>query len=120
MEPWDGPAAIAYCDGRSVGATLDRNGLRPGRWAQTRDGFVVCASEAGTVALDPAEIVRRGRLEPGTILVADVEAGELLVDREVERRLAARAGLRRLARRTHACTSTISPRRRCRPRPSCR
>ncbi|MFT3865044.1 MAG: glutamate synthase large subunit [Solirubrobacterales bacterium] len=90
MEPWDGPAAIAFCDGRSVGATLDRNGLRPGRWAQTRDGFVVCASEAGTVALDPAEVVRRGRLEPGTILVADVEAGELLVDREVERRLAAR------------------------------
>jgi glutamate synthase (NADPH) large chain len=89
MEPWDGPAAIAFCDGKSVGATLDRNGLRPGRWAQTRDGFVVCASEAGTVALDPAEIVRRGRLEPGTILVADVEAGELLVDRTIEGRLAA-------------------------------
>jgi len=88
MEPWDGPAAIAYCDGRSVGATLDRNGLRPGRWAQTRDGFVVCASEAGTVALDPATIVRRGRLEPGTIIVADIEGGELLVDRAVERRLA--------------------------------
>jgi glutamate synthase (NADPH/NADH) large chain len=88
MEPWDGPAAIAFCDGRSVGATLDRNGLRPGRWAQTRDGFVVCASEAGTVALDPAEIVRRGRLEPGTILVADTEAGELFVDRRVERHLA--------------------------------
>jgi glutamate synthase (NADPH/NADH) large chain len=90
MEPWDGPAAIAYCDGRSVGATLDRNGLRPGRWAQTRDGFVVCASEAGTVALDPASIVRRGRLEPGTIIVADIESGELLVDRAVERGLAAK------------------------------
>jgi glutamate synthase (NADPH) large chain len=90
MEPWDGPAAIAYCDGRSVGATLDRNGLRPGRWAQTRDGFVVCASEAGTVALDPADIVRRGRLEPGTILVCDVENGEFLVDRTVEHRLAAK------------------------------
>jgi glutamate synthase (NADPH/NADH) large chain len=90
MEPWDGPAAIAYCDGRSVGATLDRNGLRPGRWAQTRDGFVVCASEAGTVSLDPASIVRRGRLEPGTIIVADVEGGELLVDRAVERGLAAK------------------------------
>ena len=90
MEPWDGPAAIAFCDGGAVGATLDRNGLRPGRWLQTRDGFVVCASEAGTVAIDPAEVIRRGRLEPGTILVADVEAGELLVDRTVERRLAAR------------------------------
>ncbi len=90
MEPWDGPAVIAFCDGAAVGATLDRNGLRPGRWLQTRDGWVVCASEAGTVAIDPADVVRRGRLEPGTILVADVEAGELLVDREVERRLAAR------------------------------
>jgi glutamate synthase (NADPH) large chain len=90
MEPWDGPAAIAYCTGRSVGATLDRNGLRPGRWAQTKDGFVVCASEAGTVALDPADIVRRGRLEPGTILVADVEKGVLHVDRSVEHILASK------------------------------
>jgi glutamate synthase (NADPH) large chain len=90
MEPWDGPAAIAYCDGRSVGATLDRNGLRPGRWLETRDGFIVCASEAGTVAIDPAEVVRRGRLEPGTTLVADVEKGELLINREVESRLAAK------------------------------
>jgi glutamate synthase (NADPH/NADH) large chain/glutamate synthase (ferredoxin) len=90
MEPWDGPAAIAFCDGTTVGATLDRNGLRPGRWLQTRDGWVVCASEAGTVAIDPADVVRRGRLEPGTILVADVESGELLVDRAVEKRLAAR------------------------------
>ncbi len=90
MEPWDGPAAIAFCDGRMIGATLDRNGLRPGRWLQTRDGWVVCASEAGTLDFDPADVVRRGRLEPGTILVADVKEGELLVDREAERRLAAR------------------------------
>jgi glutamate synthase domain-containing protein 2/glutamate synthase domain-containing protein 1/glutamate synthase domain-containing protein 3 len=90
MEPWDGPAAIAYCDGKSVGATLDRNGLRPGRWLETRDGWDVCASEAGTVAIDPGDVVRRGRLEPGTILVADVVAHELLVDREVEKRLAAK------------------------------
>ncbi|MBN9623830.1 MAG: glutamate synthase subunit alpha, partial [Actinobacteria bacterium] len=90
MEPWDGPAAIAFCDGSAVGATLDRNGLRPGRWIQTRDDWVICASEAGTVDIDPANVVRRGRLEPGTILVADVEHHELLVDRAVERRLAAR------------------------------
>ena len=90
MEPWDGPAAIAFCDGKLAGAMLDRNGLRPGRWLQTRDGWVVCASEAGTLEVDPAEVVRRGRLQPGTMLVADVEAGELLADREVERRLAAR------------------------------
>jgi glutamate synthase domain-containing protein 2/glutamate synthase domain-containing protein 1/glutamate synthase domain-containing protein 3 len=90
MEPWDGPAAIAFCTGSAVGATLDRNGLRPGRWLQTRDGWVVCASEAGTVAIDPADVVRRGRLEPGTILVANIEKGELEVDRAVEARLAAR------------------------------
>jgi glutamate synthase domain-containing protein 2/glutamate synthase domain-containing protein 1/glutamate synthase domain-containing protein 3 len=90
MEPWDGPALVAFCNGGSVGATLDRNGLRPGRWLETRDGFVVCASEAGTVAIDPSEVSRRGRLEPGTTLVADVEAGELMIGREVERRLAAR------------------------------
>jgi glutamate synthase domain-containing protein 2/glutamate synthase domain-containing protein 1/glutamate synthase domain-containing protein 3 len=90
MEPWDGPAAIAFCTGSAVGATLDRNGLRPGRWLETRDGWVVCASEAGTVAIDPADVVRRGRLEPGTILVANIEKGELEVDRAVERRLAAR------------------------------
>src|SRR6185312_6295291 len=90
MEPWDGPAAIAFCTGSAVGATLDRNGLRPGRWLQTRDGWVVCASEAGTVAIDPANVLRRGRLEPGTILVANIEKGELEVDRAVERRLAAR------------------------------
>jgi glutamate synthase (NADPH) large chain len=90
MEPWDGPAAIAFCDGKSVGATLDRNGLRPLRWAQTRDGFLVCASEAGTIALDPAEIVRRGRVEPGTTLVCDVEGQRLLVDRSVEKALAAK------------------------------
>ncbi len=90
MEPWDGPAAIAFCDGRLAGAMLDRNGLRPGRWLQTRDGWVVCTSEAGALELDPADVVRRGRLEPGTLLVADLEAGRLLADREVERRLAQR------------------------------
>ncbi len=99
MEPWDGPAAIAYCDGRSVGATLDRNGLRPGRWAQTRDGFVVCASEAGTVALDPASIVRRGRLEPGTIIVADVQARRAARRPRGGAQARGEAGLRRLARR---------------------
>ena len=90
MEPWDGPAAIAFCDGRRAGAMLDRNGLRPGRWLETRDGWVVCASEAGALEVDPIDVVRRGRLEPGTLLVADLEAGRLLADREVERRLADR------------------------------
>ena len=65
MEPWDGPAAIAFTDGRVVGATLDRNGLRPGRWVLAADGCVVLASEAGVLPFAPEQIVRKGRLQPG-------------------------------------------------------
>ena len=89
-EAWDGPASVSFTDGRVVGATLDRNGLRPGRWLETRDGWVVCASEAGTIELDPGEVVRRGRLKPGTLLLVDVEGGRVLAEGEVERELAAR------------------------------
>ncbi len=89
-EAWDGPASVSFTDGRVVGATLDRNGLRPGRWLETRDGWVICASEAGTVELEPGEVLRKGRLKPGALLLVDVEAGRVLADREVERELAAR------------------------------
>jgi len=89
-EAWDGPASVSFTDGRVVGATLDRNGLRPGRWVETRDGWVICASEAGTVELEPGEVVRKGRLKPGALLLVDVEGGRVLADREVERELAAR------------------------------
>ena len=65
LEPWDGPAAMAFSDGRTVGACLDRNGLRPGRWLLTEDGVVVVGSEAGVLPVDPARVVRRGRLHPG-------------------------------------------------------
>ena len=64
MEPWDGPAAVAFTDGRVVGATLDRNGLRPGRWVHTRDGYVVMASEAGVLPMSEELVVRKGRLQP--------------------------------------------------------
>src|SRR5207248_2411747 len=67
MEPWDGPAAVAFTDGRVIGATLDRNGLRPGRWQVTRDGSVVLASETGVLPAAPAEVVAKGRLQPGKI-----------------------------------------------------
>ncbi|MGI8944969.1 MAG: glutamate synthase central domain-containing protein, partial [Thermoleophilaceae bacterium] len=90
IEPWDGPAAVAFTDGRSVGATLDRNGLRPGRWLQTRDGWVVFASEAGVLELDPAEVVAKGRLHPGKLLFVDVEGGRVIGDSELKARLAAR------------------------------
>jgi glutamate synthase domain-containing protein 2/glutamate synthase domain-containing protein 1/glutamate synthase domain-containing protein 3 len=88
MEPWDGPAAVAFSDGRYVGATLDRNGLRPGRWQETRDGFVVLASETGVLEADPAEVVRKGRLQPGKLFLVDVEEGRIIPDAEVKHEVA--------------------------------
>jgi glutamate synthase domain-containing protein 2/glutamate synthase domain-containing protein 1/glutamate synthase domain-containing protein 3 len=84
MEPWDGPAVVAFTDGRQVGATLDRNGLRPGRWVQTADGYVVLASETGVVKAAPSEIVRKGRLQPGKIFLVDLEQGRIVEDEEVK------------------------------------
>ncbi|MCU1437762.1 MAG: glutamate synthase large subunit [Naasia sp.] len=89
MEPWDGPAAITFTDGSVVGATLDRNGLRPGRWVVTDDGLVVAASEIGVIDVDPAHIVRKGRLRPGRMLVVDTEAGRIIEDDELKSDLAA-------------------------------
>jgi glutamate synthase (NADPH/NADH) large chain len=89
MEPWDGPALIAFTDGTVVGAVLDRNGLRPGRYWVTSDGLVVLASEVGVLDLDPATIVRKGRLRPGRIFLADTAAGRIIEDEEVKARLAA-------------------------------
>ena len=77
-EPWDGPAAIAFSDGRVVGAALDRNGLRPSRFAVTLDGLVIAGSEAGLIDLDPERVVHSGRLGPGQMIVVDLEKGEVL------------------------------------------
>ena len=88
MEPWDGPAAICFTDGTQVGATLDRNGLRPGRWVQTRDGYVVLASETGVIRAEPSEIVRKGRLQPGKVFLVDLEQGRIVEDEEVKARVA--------------------------------
>ncbi len=90
MEPWDGPACVTFTDGRVIGATLDRNGLRPGRWAMTNDGWVVLASEAGTLALDEASIVRKGRLQPGRLFVVDLARHEVFFNGEVELEVARR------------------------------
>jgi glutamate synthase domain-containing protein 2/glutamate synthase domain-containing protein 1/glutamate synthase domain-containing protein 3 len=85
MEPWDGPASVAFTDGRLVGATLDRNGLRPGRWVETTDGHVVLGSESGLLDI-PAEQVRRlGRLQPGKLFLVDLERGRIVEDEEVKR-----------------------------------
>jgi hypothetical protein len=88
-EPWDGPAGLVFTDGVTVGATLDRNGLRPMRWEACADGLVVCASEAGAVDTTGRGEVRRGRLGPGQMLCVDPEAGGLLLDDEIKATLAA-------------------------------
>ncbi|MEL6849619.1 MAG: glutamate synthase large subunit [Bacteroidota bacterium] len=88
MEPWDGPASICFTDGKLVGATLDRNGLRPSRFALLKNGRLVMASEAGALALRPEEVVQRGRLQPGKIFVADLEEGKIWTDQEVKHKLA--------------------------------
>jgi glutamate synthase (NADPH/NADH) large chain len=87
MEPWDGPAAIAFTDGRLVGATLDRNGLRPARYSVTKDGRVVMASEDGALRIPAEDVVERWRLRPGRMLVVDTEKHELLHDEDVKRPL---------------------------------
>jgi glutamate synthase domain-containing protein 2/glutamate synthase domain-containing protein 1/glutamate synthase domain-containing protein 3 len=88
MEPWDGPAAVAFCDGRQIGATLDRNGLRPGRWQVTRDGYVVLASETGVFDVPAEEVVQKGRLQPGKLFLVDVEQGRIVDDGEVKHEVA--------------------------------
>ncbi|MEI2786371.1 MAG: glutamate synthase large subunit [Candidatus Nanopelagicales bacterium] len=88
-EPWDGPASVSFTDGRIIGAVLDRNGLRPGRFWVTDDGLVVLASEAGVLELDPATVVRKGRLQPGRMFLVDTVEGRIIEDHEVKAELAA-------------------------------
>jgi len=91
MEPWDGPASVTFCDGRVVGAVLDRNGLRPARYWVTKDQRVIFASEVGVLPVDPANIERKGRLQPGRVFLVDIEQGRIIDDEELKAGLAARA-----------------------------
>ncbi len=90
MEPWDGPAAIAFTDGRVIGATLDRNGLRPGRYWITHDGTAILASETGVLPVKPEDVAFKGRLQPGQMFLVDTVAGRVIPDEEVKRTLAER------------------------------
>src|SRR5579863_7719370 len=90
MEPWDGPAAMAFTDGRVIGATLDRNGLRPGRYVVTHDDLVVMASEAGVLDIPPHEIRKKGRLQPGRMFLVDTVQKRIISDAEIKQQLAAR------------------------------
>ncbi|MDR7300069.1 glutamate synthase large subunit [Haloactinomyces albus] len=89
MEPWDGPALVSFTDGTRIGAVLDRNGLRPGRYWVTDDGLVVLASETGVLDIDPARVTRKGRLQPGRMFLVDTEQGRILDDEEIKGELAA-------------------------------
>ena len=84
MEPWDGPAAIAFTDGRSIGATLDRNGLRPARYLVTHDGLILMASETGVLPVKPEDVKLKGRLQPGKMLLVDTAEGRLISDKELK------------------------------------
>src|SRR5437762_11664308 len=88
MEPWDGPAAIAFTDGRQIGATLDRNGLRPARYIVTDDDYVIMASEVGVLDIPERKVIRKWRLQPGKMLLVDTEQGRIIDDAELKRTLA--------------------------------
>ncbi|MGW6571340.1 glutamate synthase large subunit [Streptomyces sp. NPDC054945] len=91
MEPWDGPACVTFTDGTQVGAVLDRNGLRPGRYWVTDDGLVVLGSEVGVLDIDPAKVVRKGRLQPGKMFLVDTAQKRIIEDDEIKNELAAAA-----------------------------
>lgn len=95
MEPWDGPAAVAFTDGEWVGATLDRNGLRPARYTITKDGFMVFASEAGVLEIPAENVEEKGSLRPGQMLLVNLETGRFYKDREVKTRFARKEPYRR-------------------------
>ncbi|MGB7432474.1 MAG: glutamate synthase central domain-containing protein, partial [Ahrensia sp.] len=88
MEPWDGPAAVAFTDGRQIGATLDRNGLRPARYIVTDDDRIIMASEAGVITVPEKNIVRKWRLQPGKMLLIDMEKGRIISDEEIKAEIA--------------------------------
>ena len=87
MEPWDGPASLSFTDGNIIGATLDRNGLRPSRYLLTEDGTLVMGSETGTLCVDQATVVEKGRLQPGKIFIADLKQGRIISDDEVKQQV---------------------------------
>jgi glutamate synthase (NADPH/NADH) large chain len=87
MEPWDGPASISFTDGKLIGATLDRNGLRPSRYCVTSDDRVIMASETGVLPVDPKLIIEKGRLQPGKMFVVDLEQGRIISDEEIKQKI---------------------------------
>src|SRR5207249_4266000 len=88
MEPWDGPASIAFTDGLRIGAVLDRNGLRPSRYYVTKDDLVIMASEVGVLDIAPENVLHKGRLQPGRMFLVDLEQGRIIADGELKLQIA--------------------------------
>src|SRR5689334_9759070 len=109
MEPWDGPAAIAFTNGRQIGATLDRNGLRPARYVVTRDERIIMASEVGVLPIAEEEIVTKWRLQPGKMLLVDLDEGRLIPDEELKATLAQRHPYREWLDRTQMVLEELPP-----------
>ncbi|MEM6461742.1 MAG: glutamate synthase large subunit [Pseudomonadota bacterium] len=109
MEPWDGPAAVAFTDGRQIGATLDRNGLRPARYIVTDDDRVIMASEAGVLPVEESSILRKWRLQPGKMLLIDMDEGKIISDAEIKRGLANANPYRRWLDRTQIVLEELPP-----------
>ena len=109
MEPWDGPAAVVFTDGRQIGATLDRNGLRPARYLVTKDGLVVLASEFGVLPIPESDIVEKWRLQPGKMLLIDLEEGRIISDEEMKASLATANPYRDWLKRTQIVLETLPP-----------
>jgi len=107
MEPWDGPAAMAFSDGRQIGATLDRNGLRPARYFLTKDDLVVMSSEAGVLPTPEEEIVQKWRLQPGKMLLIDLEKGRIISDEELKSEIAASNPYESWLKRTQILVSDL-------------
>src|SRR4051795_7087423 len=109
MEPWDGPAAVSFTDGRLIGATLDRNGLRPGRWLETHDGLVVLGSEAGLLGIEPERVKRLGRLQPGKLFLVDLERGRIVEDSEVKAEISGQRPYRKWLDRNRVHFAALAP-----------
>jgi len=109
MEPWDGPAAVCFTDGRQIGATLDRNGLRPARYLVTEDGLVVLASEMGVLPIPEEKIVEKWRLQPGKMLLIDLEEGRIVSDDEIKQQLSQAHPYKEWLRRTQIVLEDLKP-----------
>lgn len=107
MEPWDGPASIAFTDGEMIGAILDRNGLRPSRYWVTKDGLVIMASEAGVLPIAPERVEQKGRLQPGRMFLVDTKAGRIVADEEIKGEIVSRHPYRKWLEENHVLLTDL-------------